>query len=306
MAVLEQPLSDEFERLHAEGQTLAERGRLAEGAELFARALALAEEQGDRRRADLAFCNRCAFLISLEGSAALDPPTMNRLREILLRNEDAANCFLAAYNLARTYELRKEIRKGLFYARIALDRSQLVGRQEWIASSHNQIGNSLMAQSFFGEAVDEYRSALDLYPESAAERRALVLLNVGYALAVRGERQRAFSILVRCLRTLRRLGSRRGEMFAHIDLCYVHLEAGRFRDALRHGARGLAMAEELAEADAVKNALYLLGETAQLAGDEDGAGDHFSRLAEEFYPGSSGIAHFLMAVDVRKMINLRA
>lgn len=311
MATLEKvaeprPVADAFERRQTAGQAAAEGGDLGAAVEILSQALELAEEEGDRRRIDLAFCNLSSARISLEGERPGDAAGLNRLREVLMRNQDPTNCFLASYNLARIYEMKKEARKGLFYARIALDRSQLLGREVWIASSHNQIGNFLMAQSSFEEAAGEYHRALELYPGSAQERRALVRLNLGYSLVVRGQLEAAYTVLYGALRRLRRLGSVRGQMFAHLDLCYAHLERGRYRDARRHGRRGLRLAESLGETDAVKNALYLLGQGSYLAGEEEAAGAYFSRLETEHYPGSTGIKDFLMAVDVRKMINLRA
>nr|HRC85563.1 hypothetical protein [Thermoanaerobaculia bacterium] len=235
----------------------------------------------------------------------------SQLREILMRNDDPVNCRLAAYNLARAYEFRKEPRKGLFYAQIALDRSRQLEREDWLASSHNQIGNFLMAQSFFEQAEAEYTRALALQPESPDDRRAIILTNVGYSCLVRGQYRRGLALLYRSYRQLRRLAAqgvsvKRGLMFVQIDLCYGHLELERFETALRHGRRGLALAEELGEADSIKNALYLLGEASQLSGDEARAREFFSRLAQEFYPTTAGITDFLLAIDVRKMVNLRA
>ena len=46
-----------------------------------------------------------------------------RLREILVRNVDPVNCRIAAYNIARHYELTKNYKKSLFYARITLGRA---------------------------------------------------------------------------------------------------------------------------------------------------------------------------------------
>jgi phosphoglucomutase len=40
----------------------------------------------------------------------------------------------------------------LFYARIALERAEALGRQDWVASTHNHIGNVLLAESFVDEA----------------------------------------------------------------------------------------------------------------------------------------------------------
>ena len=123
---------------------------------------------------------------------------------------------------------------------------------------------------------------------------------------MRGHRRKGFELLYRSLRTLRRLGARREQVNAHVDLCYAHLDAGRLDSAIRHGQKGLALAEEFSDADATKNALYLLGQAANLLGDREAAHRSFLRLQEQFYPGSSGIPEFLMAIDVRKMINLRA
>lgn len=306
MTVDDKPLTSEFERLQSQGQSAFEQGRIEEAIALLTSALEWAEERADQRRCDLAFCNLCSATVGLDSLEPLPAEAMNRLREILLRNEDLTNCRLAAYVLARVYELKKESRKGLFYARIGLERSQLLKRRDWMASSHNQIGNLLMAQSHFEQAAAEYGQALELQPAGAEERRLLILVNLAYSLLAREYLQRGFELLHLCLRYSRRLGFIRAEMFTRIDLCYAHLEAGRYRDAIRHGKRGLQLAEELGEADSVKNALYLLGQAAHLTGDADTARRTFCRLQDEFYPGSTGIASFLMAIDVRKMINLRA
>lgn len=298
--------ADEFDFLQAQGQAAFEAGRLDDSRELLGRALAWAEQRGDRRRADLALCNLSSATLGVEAGEPLPARVTARLREVLMRNEDLTNCRLAAYLLARVYELKKETKKGLFYARIGLDRAQLLERPEWIASSRNQVGNLLLADSFFDRAAEEYETALALHPEEAPARRAVILGNLGYAWLAQGDRRRGVRLLYRSLRTLRRLGARREQIFPHLDLCYLYLELGRHRRAIRHGEAGLALAEEFRDLDAVKNGLYLLGEACCLAGEEEEANGYFGRLAREHYPGSSGIAQFLMTVDVRKIINLRA
>lgn len=295
-----------FEELRQLGLATFAAGRIEESVAVLARALESAETTGVQRLVDLAACNLASAEISLGHPEPLSAASMARLREILMRNDDSANSFLAAYNLARAYEYKKEVRKGLFYARIALDRARLSERAEWIAAGHNQIGNFLLAQSFFDQAVTEYGEALFLLPETATERELLVQINLGYAALVLGDRPRAFELLYASLRRLNRLGLKRGQMIAHIDLCYAHLEATRYRDAVRNGLRGLALAQELGEVDSQKNALYLLGQACNLEGNEDAARTYFSHLQEQFYPQTRGIADFLLAVDVRKMINLRA
>ena len=95
-------------------------------------------------------------------------------------------------------------------------------------------------------------------------------------------------------------------MIARIDLCYAHLELGRFETAERHGRRGLELAERIGESDWIKNALYLLGEVAVLAGADGRAYAWFHELQRRYYPAQSHLPDLLLSVDIRKLINLRA
>src|ERR1043166_8596595 len=127
----------QFEDLKQRGHLAVEAGRLEEAAGHFEQALALARTMDDSKVVDLAVCNRAAVEIVLGRGEAQLP----RLREILVQNGDPVNCRLAAYNIARHYELTKNYKKALFYARIARERAEQRGRSDWIASSHNLIGN---------------------------------------------------------------------------------------------------------------------------------------------------------------------
>ena len=98
----------------------------------FAAALEVAERSGSPALVDRAFCNLAGVEIEL-GTA---PETIAvRLRELLVGNRDAESCRLAAYHLGRFYDLRKQIKKALFYARIAQERSRQLGNGAWLASS---------------------------------------------------------------------------------------------------------------------------------------------------------------------------
>lgn len=301
-----QPIEHEFDALQARGQAAFDEGRIAESIDLLEQALAWAQEHGDRRQIDLAFCNLTSAQIARDEKQPLAPKTLQRLREVLLASEDLTNCRLAAYNLARAFEFKNDTKKGLFYARVALDRAELLGRADWIASSHNQIGNFLLADSFFEQAAAEYERALELYAPAAGLRRALVEGNLGYCCIARGVTRRGLELLTRSFRVLARLGSRIDLAVAHADLCYAHLEVGRARDAARHGAKALALAEECGAKDVIKNALYLLGTATQQRGDRQGAHQCYRELQERYYPSAPFVAEFLLSVDVRRMINLRA
>jgi len=292
----------QFEELKQQWHHAVEAGRLDEALEILDGAFDLVREESEPRLVDLVICDRAAVAIELGRGGAEIP----RLREILVRNADTANCRVAAYNIARFHELNKDYKKALFYARIARDRSELLGRRDWLASSHNLIGNTLLAESFVDKAQAEYEEALRCMPSDPNPARARILDNLGYCCILQGRHQEGFSHLYESLRILNRFGAERYQISTRLDLCFAHLEVGRYRDALRHGAAALELAEKMDEPQSIKNALYLLGEVAHLKGDMDEAHDHFERLQRTFFPEASYLPGFLLAVDVRKLVNLHA
>ncbi len=302
--MIEQPRFDErFEALMERGRVERLAERFAEAAAVFAEAEGLAEHLEDYRAADRACVNRCTVL--LDFNRELSGDLFDRLRAMLMASADGVNCRMAAYNLARAYECAKQYRKCLFYARIALDRSRVLGSADWIASSHNQIGNCLLAESRFQDARAEYELALKLLPDGPSARKALILTNLGYALVILGAGNGA-SLIYESLRMLRRLHARHDQLFPHLDLSYALLERGAYRYALAHSAKALALAEEAGYEEPIRQALYLLGEAAQQAGDSRGAREYFHRLQERYFPGSPHLTGLLLAVDVLKLVNLKA
>lgn len=297
---------ERYEELNGAAQKAVDDGDLRQALALYEAAEGRAREAGDERLVDRARCNLFGVRLSLGDEDPATPEAFAAFRQILLRNEDETNCFLAAYNLSRAYELKREYRKSLFYGRIARDRSTALDRADWLASSLNQIGNSLLAESFFLEACEEYERALELLPPARTVRRALILTNLGYAWVVRGEVYRGLRLIVRSRRDLTALDARQASLFAELDLCYAFTELGRYRHALRHGARALRLAEESGDEQARKNTLFLLGEAANLAGDSIGARGWFNELQTGFFPQAAYIPDFLLAVNVRQVVNLRA
>ncbi len=291
-----------FEEIRARGQKALDAGQLEEAVEILQTAVDLAVQQGDDRLIDITRCNRAVALIELNGGASEVP----HLREILVRNGDPVSCRLAAYTIARHYEISKNFKKALFYARIAMDRSRLIGRRDWIASSHNLIADTLLAESLVEEACREYEHALALIPEEASSARAQIQDNLGYCRILQRRHGEGFRLLYESLRSLQRLGARKHEISARLDLCFAHLETGRYPLARRHGVAAQALAEAAGDRDSLKNALYLLGEVANLSGDVEAATGYFIRLHEEFFPEADYLPGFLLAVDVRKLFNLHA
>lgn len=298
------PACPSFEQLRDRSREATEAGRFDEALRLLDRALEVAREEGDDDLVDLAICNRSSVLISLARQDEVKSP----LREILMRNRDADNCFLAAYNLSRAQVRDKAYKKGLFYARIARDRALALDRPDWLCSSHNQIGNCLMDESYFEEAAVEYRRALALEPDERSPRHVLLTVNLGNCIMMLGDLERGMEYSFRALRRLRHLGSDHYEIevWARLDLTYAYLELGRPQRARRHGLRALELAEASGDPDRIKNSLFLLGETERVAGNGEVAHQHFRHLQRRFFPQSPQIVDLMVAVEMRQVVNLRA
>jgi tetratricopeptide (TPR) repeat protein len=291
-----------FEKLKSQAQQAVDSGRLGDAAALIEQALEWAQENGTRLEIDHAICNRAAISIQLGGGEAELP----RLREILLRGSDPNNCRLAAYHISVHYQYAKNFQKSLFYARIARDRAQILDVAEWLATSLNQVGNALLGASFVEEASREYEKALELMPRESLIGRGQILNNLGYCRVLQKRFREGYTCLYEALSIPRQLGVGLFQVLPHLDLCFAHLETGRYAYAERHGRKALRLAEENEYSDAIKNALYLLGEVANLRGDVELAHSYFSRLQEDFFPGQTYLPSFLLAVDVRKLVNLHA
>lgn len=292
----------QFEQLRARGLEAVEDGRLGEADGLYRRAFELAEAHGDERHLDLATCNLAAVAIQ-RGQGDGELP---RLREILLRSSDPGNCRLAAYHISVHYHYAKNAKKSAFYARLALDRARLLGRSDWLASCHNQLGNALLSESQVDTAAGEYEEALDLISQAPSSWRGRILDNLGYCRILQRRFDEGYAMLYESLALLRQFRAQLYLVLAHLDLSFAHLETGRYGHARRHGLAALSLAERLEQVDSIKNALYLLGEAANLAGDQETARTYFARLQREFYPEAAYLPGFLLAVDVRKLINLHA
>lgn len=303
MQTTETKLRSEFDDLRAAGRRATDEGRLHDALSLYQACVERAETLGDRDLVDLAFCNCCAIQITLGHHEEL----IRGLRDILSRSTDRLNRLVAAYNLARIYELRNDTRKGLLYSRIARGEHEKCSPSSpyWEANLHNQAGSFLLLESRFDEAAAAYRRAIAADPQASDTRLAVSWLNLGYCCLVLGNHRQGLDLLYRSLRVHRRSEVLKHQMLGHLDLCYGLLEVGRHRPARRHGARALALAERIGDPFGLKNALYLLGETEHLLGRDDEARACFDRL-QALFPDTPYLSDLLMAVDLRQMLNLRA
>lgn len=290
-----------YEALRDAGIAAAERGELEAALELHDRALGVARELGDSVLADRALCNYGQSAIALDRGETV----VGELREILVRNGDLTNTRLAAYHIAAVYQYRKEYKKALFYAQIALERSRRLERDDWVASSLNAIGNILLAECQIERATRKYEEALALIGESRAVWKAHIFDNLGYCRFLQGRHGEGLAYLYRSLRTLRRLHADRFVAEVHKDLAFALLELDRPYYALRHALRALRLADEHDLEGVRKNSLYLLGQCCVVAGDHDRARDYFS-LLQSHYPEMPQIADLLVTYDIRQVVNLKA
>lgn len=287
--------------LRAQARELAAAGRLSEAAQRLDECVGLAEQLEDEELKESALCNRAYFAVVLGDGAKYVP----FLREVLLRNGTAFVSWQAAYGLAYFYELSKEFRKSAFYAQIAIDRARNLGNRDWLADSLNQLGNARLASTSLAEATKSYRDALAL-ETSDGSARGMFVANLGYAKLLAGEAVEGVRLLVRGLRLLRRARAQVGLLQAHLDLSHGFLELGRWRAALRHAATALREAQARGFDEETKSAFYLAGEAARLGGDVEQAEAYFQKLQTGFYPNQPYLSSLLMAVDVRRMVNLHA
>lgn len=292
----------EYEHLRCRGSEALRSGRLREALESFTAALSLAEQVGDPIVLDRARCNRFAVAIELGDTAE----AVRVLAPILMRQADDENCRLAAYNLARVYQIRKDLKRAMFYARSAQKYALALGRQDRIATGHSQIGSILLAGSYFDQALAEFETALAKAPEEASVERGIILDNLGYSLLLLGRPREGFRFLYQSLRMQRALGERLYQIGPRLSLCFGYLELGRYGRAQHHGRAALLLAEDAGEPEGLKAALFLLGESAKLNGLDLLARRYFSRLQESFFPKDTYLTDLLMVIDARQMINLKA
>jgi tetratricopeptide (TPR) repeat protein len=288
-------LKDEVGAAFGRRDLLAARG-------LAQQLVALAEAQGDAERIDRAAVSLAAIQVELG-----EPRRQaQRLRQILLRSADPELRYLAAYTLARAYDVDRDSEKSLFYARMAQRYALENAQPEQLSASHNLLGNLLISRSDFEAAHHEFGLALANMPQTDSLRLAAILDNLGYCYAVRGRLPKAFRHLFRSVRLAVRLGAPSQETSSRLSLAYTYLQAGRIREAQRHARRALAMAEEAGEREMIKYGLFLVGEGEKQGGNPLSARFYFARLQDEYYPEVPDVCDLLLLLDVQNLVNLRA
>jgi tetratricopeptide (TPR) repeat protein len=280
----------------------AEAGHLETAFHLCDEAMEIAELVGDQELVDQAYCNCSNFAIVLG-----QPLDFSRLREIVTRTRSESVSFWASYQLASGFAREKHYKKALFYARIAHGRAVATKSTDHLVHSHNQIGNCLLAESYFEEAIAEYEAALALIGDLPSGFHMILFVNLAYSKIVLREFTDGFRLLFRALKLCRRMrGGHVYESWTHLALAYAFLEIGRVRYAWRHGSLGLRLAERSGDREALRTALYLMGEIEKVGGDWASAYEYYHQMQQEFFPEMSDLAKTMMVVDTRELVNLRA
>ncbi|MCP3957663.1 MAG: hypothetical protein GY719_07390 [bacterium] len=289
-----------FAELRKQIQEAHALGDLDRALQLCNRAVAWAAEHGSQEDRHLAQCNQGEILINLgEGERAI-----GELKKILLSSTDSTHRFLASYSISEYHLLKSEVDRGLFYARLALGHAKNAGGNGFEAGAEGQIAGLQLLGSYFEDAGASFQRALDLLPEQPRIDRAIYRANLGYCQVVQGEVDAGLANLFDGMRLMRELGAEAWTRFPHIGISYAYLEKGDWEKAKKHAKAALELSEASGTPAQIKNSIYLLGEAEKLGGDEIAACDLFLRLQEEFYPDEPHITDFLMATDIKKLINL--
>jgi tetratricopeptide (TPR) repeat protein len=263
---------------------------------LFDEAIGLAD---DEEALELLTINKAGVLIQME----VDGPEVQRLPQILMRRRNAKHTFLAAYNLQHRFSLAKDFKRAYNYGRIALEASEQVDERWWKLGVLNELANACVFDSRTPEAIEHYREVLALLEEHPDQvfARSFATQNLGYCLVVEGELETGIETIHEAVRLMREAGAEGYVAESYIDLCYGYLELGDLDNARKYGEEGLQKATETRQ---IRNAHYLLGEVSYKQGDAASAESHFEHLAK-FYPDFPQIKNVLIALDLRKMVNLK-
>ncbi len=269
-------------------------------------ALAHAGRTGDEAFVDWIVASRASVAVELGASDA----ELLELKEILLRRTDPPTAFRAAYALAIAFDLRRDMRKALFYARIAGRHAEELGDPACLASTSNHLGAVLAASSRFEEAAEAFRQALTWNAKERGDSevwRAQATDNLGYCLIALDRAEEGMAMVHGALDTLRKRNASHLLVYPLMDLCFGYLKSDRFAEARFFGEAALERLEAIGptgDVSAEKNLLYLLGEACHLAGDESDAEVYFDRLARH-YPEFKNLRTYLEVFDLRNVINLR-
>ena len=282
------------------GEAALRRGEFAQALEAYENARGLADDDVERDRADLNVATCRLQMGDAKGGE-------EGLREILLRATDAKIAFHAAYALAASLRKQGRYERALSYAKRAMERARELGTPEYLAPMHNLHGNILLSQNYLDEALEQYRTSLDMrvaQPGDTRFSRAILEENIGYCLLLKKDLAAGASRLRGALALADEIGDRRCRAECLQDLCYGHLLDGTHDEAIEEGRAALEEAQRAGFADIEENCHYLLGELGTRTGRTEIRDFHFEAL-ERLHPEVPFLREFLCTVDVTDFITLK-
>lgn len=290
----------------------------------WARRAQQAHRQGDRER--VLACYRSALRTarrsgneSLEQRARCDVSSalieLGRyreaeigLREIILHARDRRAVWQATFNLSIALRRQGSVDRACQFARRALDAARRLRSRRCLARSLNLLGNLHLIESRFDDALECYRSALELYENCSGDWRYPITVirdNIGYCLLLKGRFEEGLKDIEAALALAREVGRPQTEAECLQDRCYGLLRLRRLEEAEESGRRALELAERHGYREILVNCYYLLGEIRHLLEDAGGRDEYFLKL-QALYPHLPFLRDFLCAFDVSGIINLKS
>src|SRR5881296_642652 len=272
------------EQLTKEAYEEVRRGNFRTAFHLFSLAHKLAESAGDQLEIDRAVCNLSTAELSLGNFHAAE----QGLREILLRCSDHQLLFIASANLASSLAKQGRTIRAVFYSKKALAESAFL-EPHWKAISRNRLANIYLMQSYFPEAIAEYRAALEIARQAGIADRwptEHYLDNLGYCLVLVQEYREGILHIHEALGLARGRRNQRCVTECFQDLSFAYMQLRSLRKAELYGRRALGLALRKQYTDIIKTCYYLLGEIHYLQGNERESDFYFGKL-QEFYPDIS-------------------
>ena len=289
-------VADRVESLRREGWEKIQQNRPDEALPFFDEALGLCEDDASNELIRIYKAFALVALDRTDGEVA-DLPS------IVFRRRSPRHLFLAAYTLMYRFRLAQEFERASFYGRVALEAAEKVEGENWRPLILTELGNVAVFDSRFAEAIELYEEALTLLgnDEKGAYRAAFVVQNLGYSKLLVDETATGIALIHQAIDAMKQHGAEGFVAESYIDLCLGYLDLGDLESALHYGEAGLEIATEHRQ---IRNAHYLLGEVCHRTGDIAAATSHFQHLAT-FYPDFPHLTDLLLAIDLRKMVNLK-
>ena len=287
---------DHVEQLRRRGLSCARAERYDEALALYDEALSLTTDDATR---DLITINKADSMIACGRKG----PEIQALPAILMRRRNLHHTFWAAYALMFLHRSEENIRRAIVFGETALRAANEAEESFWKLAALNDLGICYEIDSQFAKAIECLDEALELTSiiTDEAERKfsqTAILQNLGYNKLLVGDIEEGLRLIHSVLDVIE-VPSSIPDSF--IDLCYGYLQLNDYERAAHYGKIGLELA---AEPRQIRNAHYLLGEAAYMAGDIEGAERHFDELTK-FYPQFRNLKKLLFAIDLRSMVNLR-